>query len=59
MLEAKSVVSKALAVACPACRAVIGDPCVQADGKVVEVKGHLGVHAVRLLMARHVKKATA
>jgi len=59
MIEAKSVVSKALAVACPDCPALVGEPCVRSDGQLVAFKGHLGVHPSRLLAARHVEHATS
>ena len=58
MIEAKSVVSKALAVACPECKAPIGDPCTRANGELVAFMGHLGVHPARMHAARHVEKAT-
>lgn len=59
MIEAKSVLSKALAVACPRCLASIGNPCTKPDGQLVAYKGHLGVHGARLFAARHIQKTSA
>lgn len=60
MLEqAKSVISKALAVVCPQCQASAGDLCKRSDGQCVEYKGHLGVHMPRLIAARVVLVASA
>jgi hypothetical protein len=59
MLEVKSVLLKALVVACPRCEASVGEPCTRADGSVMEFKGHFGVHSTRMFAARHVKKDTA
>lgn len=59
MIEAKSVLSKALAVACPTCQAPIGELCKRSNGQDVEYKGHVGAHLPRLFAARHVKKDTA
>ena len=59
MIEAKSVITKALAVACPNCEASIGEPCKRADGRLKEIKGHLGVCGPRMLAARHVRGDSA
>lgn len=48
LIEAKSAVSKALAVACPTCRAAAGELCKRSDGQDVSFKGHLGVHPTRI-----------
>lgn len=59
MEEAKSVISKALAVTCAQCQALVGEPCKQSDGQLLAFKGHLGVHWARMSAARHIKSATA
>ena len=55
MIEAKSVITKALAVACPNCKVSIGEPCRRANGRLKEIKGHLGVCWPRMLAAQHVR----
>jgi hypothetical protein len=57
--HAKSVISKALAVACPQCQASAGELCKRLDGQRVEHRGHLGVHLPRLIAARVVLGANA
>lgn len=57
--QAKSVISKALAVVCPQCQALAGELCKRSDGQRVEYKGHLGVHLPRLMAARAVLSARA
>lgn len=56
--QAKSVISKALAVVCPQCHALAGELCKESNGQRVEYKGHLGVHLPRLIAARTVLGAS-
>ena len=58
-MQAKSVISRALAVACSQCQALADDLCKRSDGQRLEHKGHLGVHLPRLLAARVVLCANA
>lgn len=57
--QAKSVILKALAVACSQCQALAGEVCKRSDGQRVEHKGHLGVHLPRLIASRIVLGASA
>ena len=55
----KSVIAKALAVACETCGAAIGDPCKQPDGAILEKKGHWGVHGARFMASRHISRGAS